>query len=108
MSPHLNRPLRTEADVARGYVESPAATRFAVNTNSADGYVVAFRTFGDLIQNVVVTGLNAPLVFADAASERVVPAARTTAHRLNYRFELLPGTQPGSYPWPLEISLRAF
>jgi hypothetical protein len=36
-----------------------------------------------------------------------VPHGRTTFYQLGYRFMLRPDLQPGSYPWPLEISVRS-
>ena len=99
----------TADDVARGYVDFNAASSFFVATNTLDGYRIAFRALGNVYRNVIVTGLQAPLeLIAGAGNElRVASTAGRTDYRLNYRFILQPDAQPGSYPWPLEISVRS-
>ncbi len=99
----------TADDVVRGYVDINAASNFYVATNTLDGYRIAFRAFGSNFRNVIVTGLKAPLELgAGGGNEvRVDSNGRRTDYQLNYRFVLAPDAQPGSYQWPLEISVRS-
>ena len=99
----------TADDVARGYVDINAASNFYVATNTLDGYLIAFRALGGNFRHVIVTGLQAPLEFAGSAGTevRVASNGRRTDYQLNYRFVLPPDAQPGSYQWPLEISVRS-
>lgn len=98
----------TGADVARGYVEAPAASRFLVATNSRSGYLLEFHPIGDVFESVHVGGLgNTIQLGADGGAivQRGLQIPDLT-HELSFRFTLRPGAQPGSYPWPLLLSVR--
>jgi hypothetical protein len=99
----------TAGDIERGYVEVPAASNFSVITNTQEGYVIDFRPRSDVFRSVLVTGLQSPIEIGaqGGIAAQNVPHGRTTFHQLGYRFLLRPDLQPGSYPWPLEISVRA-
>lgn len=99
----------TARDIERGYVEVPAASNFSVITNTQDGLVIDFLPCSDVFRSVLVTGLqNAIEIGAQGGTARHnVPHGRTTLHQLGYRFLLRPDLQPGSYPWPLQISVRS-
>jgi hypothetical protein len=99
----------TERDIERGYVEVPAASNFSVITNAQDGFVIDFRPRSDVFRSVLVTGLQNPVEIGAQGGSAMnnVPHGRTTFHQLGYRFMLRPDLQPGSYPWPLEISVRS-
>jgi hypothetical protein len=99
----------TAADVVRGYVEVPAASRFTVATNSRSGYLLEFHPVGNLVESVQVGGLgNAVQLGADGGIivQRGIPSPNLT-HELSFRFSLSPDTLPGNYPWPLALSVRA-
>jgi hypothetical protein len=97
------------ADVTRGYVEAPAASRFSVATNSRFGYRIEFHPLGDFFESVHVEGMG-NVVRLGAEGGTIVqrgPLSQNLTHELNFRFNLRPGTLPGSYPWPLQLSVRA-
>ena len=99
----------TARDIERGYVEVPAASNFSVITNTQDGFVIDFRPRSDVFHSVLVTGLQNPVEIGAQGGTAMhnVPHGRTTFHQLSYRFMLRPDLQAGSYPWPLEISVRS-
>jgi hypothetical protein len=99
----------TPNDIARGYVEAPAASNFSVVTNTQDGFVIDFRPRNDLFNSAVITGLPQPVQIGAQGGTALYNLAhgRTTIHKLSYRFMLRPDVQPGSYGWPLEISVRS-
>jgi len=99
----------TAHDIERGYVEVPAASNFSVITNVQDGFVIDFRPRSDVFRSVLVTGLQNPIEIGAQGGTAMhnVPHGRTIFHQLGYRFMLRPDLQPGSYPWPLEISVRS-
>lgn len=99
----------TQADVDRGYVDATSASRFSVSTNSRSGYQLVFYSVVDLFDTVRVSGLRAS---ADLGSEGGVIVQRGlpppgAKQDLTFRFFLRPHTQPGDYPWPLDLSVRA-
>jgi hypothetical protein len=99
----------TEADVARGYVEVAAASRFSVRTNSRSGYLMEFHPLADIFESVHVAGLGSAVQFgADGGSvvQRGLTASNLN-HELSFRFTLRREALPGLYPWPLQLSVRA-
>ena len=94
--------LITDNDLARGYVDAPAAT--TIQVHSQRGCLVSFGAIGKPFKSFRVNGVeetacNAPGIFIGAASGTV---------RLNYRFYLDSGkTAPGEYPWPLQVEVAA-
>lgn len=99
----------TGADVARGYVEAPAALRFSVATNSRSGYLLEFHPMRDVFKSVHVGGLGGTVQLGSdggAIIQRGLQFPDLT-HELSFRFTLRPGALPGSYPWPLQLSVRA-
>ena len=96
------------ADVARGQVEVAAASRFSVLTHLGAGYLIQLDPIGHVFESVHVEGLgNAVQLGADGgAIVRRGPQASDLTHELSFRFILHPATRPGTYPWPLLLSVR--
>ena len=99
----------TAADVARGYVEVSAASRFSVVTNSRAGYSLEFHPVGTVFDSVQVGGLGNVVQLSGDGGAIVLrgPLPRSLEHELSFRFNLSAQTLPGSYPWPLQLSVRA-
>lgn len=99
----------SDADVARGYIDIDAATSFTVTTNTFDPYVVDFRAINPVFSAVLVSGLEAPIQIGPEGGSAVfsAPHGRVTSHWFSYRFVLRKELAPGTYPWPLQISVRA-
>ena len=98
----------SEADIARGFVDLAAASRFTVSTNSRAGYLIAFLPVGNLFDSVLIGGLgNAVELGADGGYVvRRFPLPPDLAHELSFRFTLRPNARPGRYPWPLQLAVR--
>ncbi len=96
------------ADIARGFVEIAAASRFTVSTNSRAGYLMEFFPVGNLFELVLIDGLGATVALGADGGDvaRRGPPQPDLSHELNFRFMLRPGTRPGDYPWPLQLSVR--
>lgn len=98
----------SKADVARGYVEVPAASRFDISSNSRSGYLLEFHPLGNLFESVHVGGLS-NAVQLDADGGVIVQRGslpQNLTHELSFRFILSADAQPGSYLWPLQMSVR--
>ena len=97
------------ADVARGYVQVQTATRFTVATNSRSGIVFEFQSVGHLFSSCHVTGNAQPGHIGADGGDLVQRGVRSPSmiHKLSYRFTLRPEVLPGTYPWPLRLSVRA-
>ena len=100
----------TTEDVARGYVDAPAASRIEVRNNSRGGCLLVFEgvagpdaPFG----RVSVRGLGRDVEIGPGGG--FVPhsyAPAPVTEELSYRFSLSRDARPGTYPWPLQVSVR--
>jgi hypothetical protein len=100
----------TPEDVARGYVDAPAASRIEVRNNSRGGCLLVFEriagpdaSFG----NVSVRGFEREVEIGPGGGfvpHSYAPAPVTA--ELSYRFSLDRDARPGTYPWPLQVSVR--
>lgn len=98
----------TAADVARGYVDVAAPAQVAIRSNSPRGYMLEFANAGDFSREIVVKGLTSDLQLSPAGGAIMQPAApqgvTKTTLQLGFRFVLAASAQPGTYPWPLQLS----
>jgi hypothetical protein len=97
------------ADVARGYVEVANATRFSVRTNSRNGYLMVFNPLLDIFDTVQVTDANISTYLGHDGGAIVHRDSLPTdsMQSLSYRFYLNASVQPGTYPFPLQMQVRA-
>jgi hypothetical protein len=100
----------TNADIMRGYVEVPAATRISVKTNNPAGYLLAFEAVSGLplfeSMHVIVGGREVQLSPAGGWVPQPYVRGGITQD-VTYRFALSKNAQPGTYGWPLIISAIA-
>jgi hypothetical protein len=98
----------TEEDVTRRFVEVRGGSRIVVTTRSGGRYALDFASRGKMVRTTQIEGFGRPVALGaqgEARVEQEAPAGTTTI-ALNYRFDLAPGTAPGTYAWPLEIVAR--
>ena len=98
----------TEADVARGYVDVPAASKLTVTTNSRAGYIVDFFTRLPIFKAVRVRSANANGEIGPDGGTMIERGriGRSLHTEITYRFVLGQCVQAGVYPWPLALSVR--
>lgn len=101
----------TPADVARGYVEVSTASRFTVTTNNRAGYTLSFQPQADIFRSVAINGLGVSMEIGTGGGTVIQSGAENgiarTLFELGYRFYLVEGVPPGSYSWPLSVSVSA-
>jgi hypothetical protein len=101
----------TAADIARGYVDVPAAAQVAIQSNTSTGYMLEFASQGDFLRQIMVTGLANELQMSPAGGFIVQPPAGTGVTRvtlnLGFRFVLAESVQAGTYAWPMRLSVIA-
>ena len=101
----------TNSDISRGYIEIPAASRIELKNNNPDGYMLVFEgTNGqvNLIKEIYVQGLGREVQIDAYGGWIVLPneGLAPITKELSYRFALSENAQPGSYIWPLTLSVR--
>lgn len=99
----------TNADVERGYIEVPNALRFSVNTNSRSGYLMDFHPIGHTFESVQIGGLGTSIQLGADGGTIVQRGMfpKRLGYELSFRFTLPAGIHAGSYPWPLQLSVRS-
>lgn len=99
----------TPADISRGYVDVPNPAHLAIRNNSAEGYVLDFASEGDFIGRIHITGLGNEVQMGPAGG--MVPQSGATSPAVNtmvaltFRFMLSDAAKPGTYPWPMRLSV---
>jgi len=95
----------TPEDIARGYIDVPAATDLMAKTNDRNGFSLSFDARSNVFRKAQVTGLVNGLELGPEGGMTHQPfTGNQMLMRLSYRFFLAPEVAPGSYPWPLQIS----
>jgi len=94
----------TDSDVARGYVDLPQSVIFHVRSNAANGYTVQFQPLAGPFSRADINWGNAlATVGSDGAWVTQPYQQGTTTATLGVRLTLAPGTQPGTYAWPVRF-----
>jgi len=101
----------TPADIMRGFVEVPAASRVAVKSNNPAGYLLAFEVMSgpDAVfnsVNVLVGGRDVQIPAGGGWIPQPYIRGGVTMD-VSYRFALAKGAQPGTYNWPLMVSVQS-
>jgi hypothetical protein len=97
----------TEEDIQRGYLDVPSASLLELKTNSHQGYLLSFEGSLWPFKEVQIQGLVNPVRLHSGHSLVHQPSARgKVTVNLDYRFILSGETKPGSYSWPLLISVH--
>ena len=95
-------------DVARGYVDLPAAARLSIVNTSPAGFALEVLPVGSVVAAVAVDGAGGQAVF-DAGGGSIVERGvrgHGIALALGFRFQLAPDALPGRYPFPVAFSVR--
>jgi hypothetical protein len=98
----------TAEDIARGYVDAPAASQLRVTSNNPAGYIIDFFSRLPIFTSVRVssTGGSADLGPEGGAIIERGSKGRDLPLHLSYRFNLAANVQPGTYAWPLALNVR--
>ncbi len=98
----------TPADVARGYVDVTQAVTFRVRSNASSGYAMQFQPVGYPFQSAMVSWGNSLVTVGNDAAWLTQPyQPGTTSGTLSVRLMLGPGTQPGTYAWPVSFAAQS-
>jgi hypothetical protein len=115
VAPHVrwevrDEPVRLEitaGDIARGFIEVPAA-RLRVQTNDEAGFIVAATVSGDQFASGALTGLDQSMTIGAGGGFLHSPFRGTAVMEaeMHWRLPLSNRSEAGSYPWPLRITVH--
>lgn len=93
------------SDIERGYVEIAAASRLEVR--NARPSLFEFRGVGALFRAVRISSSAGTAEFGAEGGTLLAKPDDTgfSSVAVDYRFELNPGTQPGTHKWPLALTV---
>ncbi len=99
----------TDADILRGYVEIPAASRVHLKSNNVQGCLLTFEVLSapdDAFNTyyVVLGGREVQLSKSGGWIHHAYVRGGVILN-LDYRFSLSKDAQPGTYGWPLMVSV---
>lgn len=100
----------TATDIMRGYVAIPVASRVNVISNNPHGYFLMFEVMGS--PNNIISSISVDVGGREVRlspnggliHQPFIRAGVTTD--LSYRFELYRDAKPGTYRWPLMVSIQ--
>jgi len=92
-------------DIAKGYIDVPAATVMTVNTNAREGYFLHVG-MQNLIREVVVTVNGRSVEVSNGGGMVRQPGSnlKQKTLQISYRLYLTDGIVAGTYAWPVSIS----
>ena len=109
----------TKHDVEMGYVDAHKASIFTVTALSGSTYFLVFHPRVDIFSSVRIKGLKSQVVLgpdggeviqsglsSKEAKEHSSTYLKVFEYELSYRFMIKPGIQPGTYDWPLQLTIR--
>lgn len=99
----------TAEDIARGYVDVAAPARVAIKSNSPRGYMLEFANEGDFMRQILVKGLASDVQLSPSGgaimqSHAGIGVTRETLE-LGFRFVLAAAARPGTYAWPMQLTV---
>ena len=96
----------TPEDVRRGYLDLPRAVDFQIRSNVREGYLVRFDALPEPFARAHVRWQQVHVVVGTGHESWVAQPYVKGMHAVqaDVRLEIAPGTPPGTYGWPLEIT----
>ena len=98
----------TQEDIERGYVDVEGAVSVTIRTNTPDGYTLGVFKTVDMFERVVITdGSESYVLYAGDREIHILPyrGSRYITRELSFRFYLKQDTEPGTYAWPVGLSI---
>lgn len=94
-------------DIIRGYVDIPLGAHIEIQNNNLAGYLVVFAGLRNPVKEVIIQGLGKEALISSDGGWIAQPyhGRDPLTVELSYRFILSENAQPGTYIWPLKISV---
>ncbi|MDP1610657.1 MAG: hypothetical protein Q8M11_06340 [Sulfuritalea sp.] len=97
------------ADIGRGYVDVPVPSTLEIRSNSPSGYLLAFGSQAEFASGIEVHGVGGGASFGRFGGVLNVRTEgrgmQTIPVELNFRILLSENARPGTYPWPIQITV---
>lgn len=99
----------TAEDISRGYVEVPTTLKAEIKYSSLGGYMLVFENHGDFVHQTLVSGLGDETRLDSKGGVvtqlSAAPHIRETTVAMGFRFMLADHARPGTYDWPMQMSV---
>lgn len=108
----IRQPARivvTERDVAAGYVAVEGGVEMEIVSNLRAGHSMTIQVASNVVSAVDIEGFGAPVHAGREATTvffpRAAGAATRTTHQLAFRLRLAGNVTPGTYDWPVSMTV---
>jgi hypothetical protein len=96
----------TETDIQRGYVEVSGASLFEIWSNDPAGCVLTFVSNDFPFREAAVSLMGREIIIYPTGGMILMTVRGRQQIALDYRFILTTEAQPGTYAWPLSVSVN--
>lgn len=101
----------TRSDLKNGFEVVTEGTKISVSTNNPGGYSISLKAadvkFFSSVKVTTKQGRTVTIAHGKSADIHIPgPINGTDIQTLSYRFNLSDGAKPGTYPWPITISVH--
>ena len=99
----------TAEDINRGYVDIPSRLLAEIKNSSLNGYMLVFENDGDFVHHIYIKGLGTDTRLDGKGGVITQPFATPMETEptlaIGFRFMLADHARPGSYDWPVQVSV---
>ncbi len=99
----------TAEDINRGYVDIPSRLLAEIKNSSLSGYMLVFENDGDFVHHIYIKGLGTDIRLDGKGGVITQPFAAPVETEstltIGFRFMLADHARPGSYDWPVQVSV---
>ena len=96
----------TDADIRRGFLDVDAGSLIEIRNNSRAGVHITFESQGLPFRETMIRGFGREVALGPNGGIITQQITGTSVVALNYRFIFDKFSQPGTYAWPLAISVN--
>ena len=98
----------TSADVARGYVEIPAAIAFQVHSNARNGFTIQFQPVAEPFRQAQISwGTTTATVGSDGSWVAQQYEQGVRSGSMSVRLSLAPSAIAATYAWPISVDANS-
>ncbi len=99
----------TAEDINRGYIDVENAVIYRIKTNSRNGHLLVYSRDTSLFKEIFILGNHYVQTMSGSWGEIPMPyqGNHYFTKELGFRFQVTENMKPGTYPWPLAITLSS-
>jgi hypothetical protein len=99
----------TQQDIDRGFIEVKKAISYSIRTNSRNGHLLVYSADNSLFKEILLLGNHYSHAMSGSWGEIHMPyqGNHYFTSELGFRFNLSANFKPGTYNWPVAITISS-